>query len=70
MFFPPTQRHAPQRNVLPNGSSCDTTARREIARLSALIEELKRELRPQFTRMADLQAEVDAVKQAVKKTVR
>jgi hypothetical protein len=46
MFFPPTQRHAPQRNVLPNGSSRDTTARREIARLSALVEELKRSCGP------------------------
>jgi hypothetical protein len=67
MFFPPTQRHAPQRNVLPNGSSRDTTAWREIARLSALVEELKRELRTQFTRIADLQAEVDALKQALKR---
>jgi molecular chaperone GrpE (heat shock protein) len=70
MFFPPTQRHAPQRNVLPNGPSRDNTARREIARLSALVEELKRELRTQFTRMADLQAEVDELKQRMKRTVR
>ena len=70
MFFSATQRHAPQRNVMPNGPSRDSTARREIARLSALIEELRRELRTQFTRMADLQAEVDELKQRVKKNVR
>ena len=68
MFFPP-QRHAPQRNVLPNGPSRDTTARREIARLSALVEELQRELRTQFTRMAALQAEVDELKTRLKKNV-
>jgi hypothetical protein len=70
MYFPPTQRHAPQRNVLPDGPSRDNTARREIARLAAVIEELQREIRTQFTRMANLQAEVDEVKQLLKNKLR
>jgi tetraacyldisaccharide-1-P 4'-kinase len=67
MFFPPTQPHAPQRNVLPNGPSRDNTARREIARLIAMVDELEREIRTQFTRMAHVQAEVDELKQLIKK---
>jgi hypothetical protein len=42
----------------------DDAARREIARLSALVEDLQREIRTQFARIAQMQAELDELKRA------
>ena len=58
-------RHFPKRNVLPTQPLHDEAARRQIAELAAIVDELRRELRVQFTRMAQLQAELDEIKQAL-----
>ena len=62
MYFPTTHRHAPKRNVLPTQPLRDDAARRQIAELSALVEELRRDLKIQFTRTAQLQTELDEIK--------
>lgn len=66
MFFHPTHRHAPKRNVLPTHPLRDETARREIARLSAQVDELKRDVHVQFTRIAQMQADLDEIKRLLR----
>jgi chaperonin cofactor prefoldin len=56
--------------VLPTAPLRDDAARREIARLAALLEELQREIRTQFTRMAQMQAELDELKRVMQETKR
>jgi len=68
VYFPPSRRHLPKRNtILPTGPQRDDTARREIARLVVLVEDLQREMRTQFTRIANLQAELDQMKRLLQK---
>ena len=70
MYFPPTQRHLPQRNVLPLQTSRDDTARREVARLAAEVEHLRHDLGIQFTRIAQMQADLDEIKKLLKRSQR
>jgi hypothetical protein len=63
MYFPVRSRHAPKRNVLPTQPLRDDAARRQIAELVVQVDELRRELKIQFTRIAQLQADFDEVKQ-------
>ncbi len=66
MYFPPTHRNAPKRNVLPTHPLRDDAARRQVAELAAKLEELRRDMKVQFTRTAQLQAELDEVKQLLR----
>ena len=66
MYFHATHRHAPKRNVLPTHPLRDDAARREIARLSAHVEELKRDVHVQFTRIAQIQADLDEIKRLLR----
>jgi hypothetical protein len=66
MHFPPMHRHAPKRNVLPTHPLRDETARREIARLSAQLDELRRDVQVQFTRIAQMQADLDEIKRLLR----
>jgi hypothetical protein len=62
MYFPLMYRYAPKRNLLPTQPRQDDVARREVARLSAQVEQLQQDLKVQFTRIAQLQADVDQIK--------
>ena len=62
MYFPTTHRHAPKRNVLPTYPLRDEAARRQVAELSAHVEELRRDQKIQFTRIVQLQTELDEIK--------
>jgi hypothetical protein len=66
MYFPPTQRHSPKRNVLPTQPMRDDAARREIARVAAQVEELRRDVQVQFTRIAQIQADLDEIKKLLR----
>jgi uncharacterized membrane protein len=48
----------------------DDTARREAARLAAEVEHLRRELQIQFTRIAQMQADLDEIKALLKRSKR
>ena len=67
MYFPTTHRHAPKRNVLPTHPLRDEAARRQVAELSAHVEELRRDQKIQFTRIAQLQSELDEIKALLKR---
>lgn len=66
MYFSPVQRHTPKRNVLPLEPFRDDTARRQLARLTADLDELRREMQIQVTRSGQLQAELDEIKRLLK----
>jgi hypothetical protein len=70
MNFPTIHRHAPKRNVLPTHPLRDEAARRQIAELSATLEELRRDQKIQFTRIAQLQSELDEIKTLLQRTIR
>jgi len=70
MYFHTTHRHAPKRNVLPTHPLRDDAARRQIAELLALVEELRRDLKIQFTRTAQLQTEVDELRALLQRRAR
>ena len=63
IFFPVRSRRAPKRNVLLTQPLRDDAARRQIAKLVVEVDELRRELKIQFTRIAQLQADLDEIKQ-------
>lgn len=44
MYFPATHRHLPRRNVLPLQTVRDDAARRQVARMAAEVEQLRRDL--------------------------
>ena len=66
MYFPTLHRHLPRRNVLPLQPVRDEAARREIARVSAEVDHLRRELQIQFTRIAHMHADLDEIKKLLK----
>ncbi len=70
MYFPPTHRHLPRRNVLPLQPIRDDAARREVARLAAEVEQLHRDMQIQFTRIAQMQADLDEIKKLLKRSKR
>ena len=70
MYFPSTERHLPRRNVLPLQTIRDDAARREVATVAADVEELRRELKIQFTRIAQMQADIDEIKKSLKRLTR
>lgn len=70
MYFPPTHRHLPRRNVLPLQTIRDETARREAARVAADVDQLRRDLQIQFTRIAQMQADIDEIKRLLKQSKR
>ena len=70
MYFPATHRHLPRRNVLPLQTIRDDTARREVARAAAEVEQLRRDLQIQFTRIAQMQADIDEIKRLLKRSKR
>jgi uncharacterized membrane protein len=70
MYFPPTHRHLPRRNVLPLQPIRDETARREVARVVVEVEQLRRDLEIQFTRIAQMQADIDEIKRLLKRSTR
>jgi hypothetical protein len=66
MYFPALHRHLPRRNVLPLQPVRDDAARREVARVAADVEQLRRDLQIQFTRIAQMQADLDQIKRLLK----
>ena len=70
MHFPATHRHLPRRNVLPLQTIRDEAARREVARVAAEVDQLRRELQIQFTRIAQMQADIDEIKKLLKRPTR
>jgi uncharacterized membrane protein len=70
MYFPAIHRHLPRRNVLPLQTVRDDAARRQVARVSAEIEQLRRDLQIQFTRIAQMQADIDEIKRLLKRPTR
>jgi hypothetical protein len=70
MYFPALHRHLPKRNVLPLQTMRDDAARREVARVSAEVDQLRRDLQIQFTRIAQMQADLDQIKKLLKRLSR
>jgi len=66
MYFPPMHRHAPRRNVLPTQPLRDDAARKEVARVAVQVEELRRDVQVQFTRIAQIQADIDEIKKLLR----
>ena len=56
--------------MLPLHSTRDETARREVARVAAEVEHLRRDLQIQFTRIAQMQADLDEIKRLLKRPKR
>lgn len=70
MYFAGTHRHLPKRNVLPLQTIRDDVARREVARVAVDVEQLRRDLQIQFTRIAQMQADLDQIKRLLKRPKR